>query len=364
MSEGDERFMRTALALGERAQGRAWPNPAVGCVLVARGRVVGRGWTGDGGRPHAETEALARAGRAARGATAYATLEPCAHQGRTPPCSTALIEAGVARVVVAMLDPDPRVDGRGVAALRAAGVAVELGCLAAEARRAHAGFLLRLAARRPLVVLKAATSLDGRIAAAGGAARWVTGERARAWAHLLRAEHDAVLIGSGTALADDPMLDCRLPGLARLSPVRVVLDRRLRLPPSGRLAGSAAGPPVWVLTARPADAPEAAALTARGVEVLSVAAADERWLARALAVLAERGITRLLVEGGAQVATALLRAALVDRIVLLQAPMLLGGDAVPLVAGLGVAEPGAAPRWRVVEEGRLGDDRLVVLEPA
>lgn len=363
MSGSDERFMRLALALGERAEGTAWPNPAVGCVLVRDGRIVGRGWTRPGGRPHAETEALAAAGSGARGATAYVTLEPCAHQGRTPPCSAALIEAGVARVVVAMLDPDPRVDGRGIAALRAAGLAVEVGCLEDRARRAHAGFLLRLRAARPLVTLKAAISLDGRIAAAGGASRWITGERARAYAHLLRATHDAVAVGSGTALADDPLLDCRLPGLAGRTPVRIVFDRRLRLPPTSRLARSTGAGPVWVVTADAGDRPEASSLSAAGVQVLDVPA-DQGWLARALAVLAERGITRLLVEGGAELAAALLRAGLVDRLVLLQAPLLLGGDAVPVVAGLGLEGPGAAARWRTVEEGRLGDDRLLVLEPA
>ncbi len=214
--------MRLALALGQRADGAAWPNPAVGCVLVRDGRIVGRGWTGVGGRPHAEAVALARAGAAARGATAYVTLEPCAHHGRTPPCCDALVAAGIARVVVPMHDPDPRVDGRGVAALRAAGVVVDVGCLEAEARRAHAGFLARQSARRPMVTLKVAASLDGRIASASGIGRWVTGERARAWAHRLRAEHDAVLVGSGTVLADDPAAGpfspIARPGRARSAP--------------------------------------------------------------------------------------------------------------------------------------------------
>lgn len=364
MTAADRRWMRVALDLGERALGRAWPNPAVGCVLVREGRVVGRGWTQPGGRPHAETVALDAAGPAARGATAYVTLEPCAHQGRTPPCCAALATAGVARVVIAMLDPDPRVDGRGVAALRAAGVEVETGCLEAEARRAHAGFLARLRAGRPMVTLKAATSLDGRIAAAGGASRWISGERARTLAHLMRAEHDAVLIGSGTALADDPELTCRAPGLADRVPVRIVLDRRLRLPPSARLVRSAAAGPVWLLTAQPPSCPEARALASRGVRIESVAGDGEAWLGRALALLAERGITRVLAEGGAELAGALLRGRFVDALCLVVAPLLLGSEGVPVVGPLAVREPGAAPRWRPVGESRLGEDRVLWLEPA
>ncbi len=368
MSAEDERWMRVALDLGERARGRTWPNPAVGCVIVRDGRVVGRGWTQPGGRPHAETVALARAGDAARGATAYVSLEPCAHHGLTPPCCTALARAGIRRVVIPMLDPDPRVDGRGVAWLRAAGVEVMTGCLEAEARRAHAGFVSRVRAGRPSVTLKAATSLDGRIAAAGGASRWITGERGRALAHLLRAGHDAIAIGSGTALADDPELTCRLPGLGDRSPVRVVFDRRLRLAPTSRLARSATTVPTWVLTSRPATDPATRALAATGVRVETLPvddppADDENWLRRALASLAERGITRLLVEGGATLTAALLRARLVDTIYLIIAPVFLGGEGVPVVGPLGIFEPDAAPRWRIVEEGRLGEDRLVVLEP-
>ncbi len=364
MSEEDLHFMRLALQLGERAQGAAWPNPAVGCVLVADGRIVGRGWTGPGGRPHAETVALARAGAAARGSTAYVTLEPCAHHGRTPPCCEALVAAGVARVVVPMLDPDPRVDGRGIAALRAAGVVVDVGCLEAEARRAHAGFLARHAARRPMVTLKVAASLDGRIAVASGIGRWLTGERARAWAHRLRAEHDAVLVGSGTVLADDPDLTCRLPGLSRRSPVRVVLDRRLRLPLKSRLVRTARRRPVWVVTRSSADPAHRARLEAQGVRVELLPHERSERLADTLALLAESGITRLLVEGGREIATAFVRAGLVDRMVLFHAPILLGAEGVSMVGGLDVPRPDAAPRWIAVEDRSVGEDRMLVLEPA
>jgi diaminohydroxyphosphoribosylaminopyrimidine deaminase/5-amino-6-(5-phosphoribosylamino)uracil reductase len=222
--------MRAALALARRGLGRVAPNPAVGCVLVKDGRVVGRGWTQAGGRPHAETEALARAGEAARGATAYVTLEPCSHHGKTPPCAESLIAAGISRSVVALEDPDPRVSGSGLTLLREAGIAVDTGLLAEAAAEVNAGYLMRTRTGRPLVTLKLATTLDGRIATRAGESRWITGPLARARAHLLRAESDAVLVGSGTAVTDNPRLDVRLPGLEGRSPLRVLLDGRLRLP--------------------------------------------------------------------------------------------------------------------------------------
>ena len=275
--ELDGRFMALALRLAERGLGRTWPNPAVGCVVVKDGRVVGRGWTQPGGRPHAEVEALSRAGARALGATVYVSLEPCAHYGRTPPCTMALIHAGVRRVVAATLCPDRRVDGKGVAQLRQAGIEVDLGLMGAEAEALNAGFLLKERAGRPLVTLKLATSLDGRIATRTGASRWITGEAARARGHWLRATHDALMIGSGTALADDPSLTCRLPGLEARSPVRVVLDGRLRLPATSRLAATAGAVATWLFTRHPAGAPErAAALAAQGVELIEVGAAGRR----------------------------------------------------------------------------------------
>ncbi len=208
----DAAHMRAALALARRGLGRTWPNPAVGCVLVKEGRVVGRGWTQRGGRPHAEAEALRRAAGAAKGATAYVSLEPCSHHGKTPPCAEALIAAGISRAVIAMEDPDPRVAGRGLGALREAGIEVTPGIGEAEAREINEGFFLRLEKNRPLVTLKLAMTLDGRIATRTGESRWITGEPARARSHLLRAQHDGVMVGSGTVLADDPLLNVRLPG--------------------------------------------------------------------------------------------------------------------------------------------------------
>ena len=353
-----------ALALAERGLGNVWPNPAVGCVLVKEGRVVGRGWTQPGGRPHAESEAIGRAGAAARGSTAYVTLEPCAHHGRTPPCTDLMAAAGIARAVVAAVDPDPRVDGKGIERLRAAGIQVALGCLGEAACRLNAGFFLRMRERRPLVALKLATSADGRIATAGGDSKWITGAAARAEGHRLRLRHDAILVGSGTALADDPLLTCRLPGLEARSPVRVVLDRRLRLAPDGRLARSAARQPLWLFTAEP-EQPSAQALRRLGAELHPVVDQPSAAQLRAvLAVLAGQGITRLLVEGGAAVATAFLRAGLVDRLHLFDAPLLLGADGRPATLSLGVERLEAAPRWRRVKERLLEDNRFAVLEPA
>src|SRR3984893_7773307 len=238
-ASADLAAMRAALALAHRGLGTVWPNPSVGCVIVKDGRVVGRGSTQPRGRPHGETEALARAGAAARGATAYVTLEPCSYWGKTPPCADALIAAGLRRVVVALEDPDPRVAGAGIARLRAGGIGVEIGLGAAEAAEINAGFLQRVRLGRPLVTLKLATSLDGRIATAAGESRWITGPLARERGHLLRATHDAILVGTATVLADDPQLTCRLPGLVDRSPVRIVIDRQLRIPPSVRLIAEA-----------------------------------------------------------------------------------------------------------------------------
>lgn len=363
----DLAHMRAALALARRGLGNVAPNPAVGCVLVREGAVVGRGWTQPGGRPHAETEALGRAGAAARGATAYITLEPCCHWGRTPPCTDALIAAGIARAVVALRDPDPRVNGEGLDRLRAAGIAVEEGLMAEEAARLNAGFLMRVRAGRPLVTLKLATTLDGRIAAASGESRWITGAAARRLAHRLRARHDAVMVGSGTVLADNPALTVRLPGLVPAGhpgPVRVVADGRLRLPLEAALVTSARSVPTWVLTIPRADRRRVAALAERGVTVIAVAAdaAGHPEPHAALQALARRGITRLLVEGGAQLAAALLAAGLVDRLAWFHGPAVLGADAVAAVAALGLPGLAAMPRFRVVASQTSGPDCLTLLE--
>jgi diaminohydroxyphosphoribosylaminopyrimidine deaminase/5-amino-6-(5-phosphoribosylamino)uracil reductase len=352
--------MRAALALARRNLGAVWPNPAVGCVLVRDGVVVGRGWTQPGGRPHGETEALARAGDMAVGATAYVTLEPCSHHGKTPPCADALIGAKVARVVAAIEDPDPRVSGRGFARLRQAGIAVETGVCAEEAAEINAGFLMRVRESRPLVTLKVATTLDGRIATHGGESRWITGEPARQRAHKLRAEHDAILVGVGTALADDPDLTCRLPGLSHRSPVRIVVDPRLRLPLTARLVRSAKQIPTWMIAYHEADASRRKVLAECGVELIDVRplSGDRPDMLELLRSLAARGITRVLVEGGSRVSGALLGDGLVDRIVWFRAATLIGGDGTPVAQAFGVDRLADAPHFRRVTVEPCGDDMV------
>ena len=361
------RFMALALALAQRGLGNVWPNPAVGCVLVRNGRIVGRGWTQPGGRPHAETEALARAGDAARGATCYTTLEPCAHHGETGPCADALVQAGIARAVVALEDPDPRVAGRGNALLEAAGIEVVRDCMEDEARVLNAGFLSRVEKGRPMVTLKLASTLDGRIATHTGDSRWITGAKARARAHLLRARHDAVMVGAASALADDPALTCRLPGMADTSPVRVVIDGSARLPAGHVLIAGAGEQPTWIVTteALGGDGRHAGWHEA-GVEFIEVAAgADGRpALVAALEALAARGLTRLLVEGGGRLAASLLGARLVDRIEWFRAPGAIGGDGVPALASLSVERMDDMPRFVRIASTPVGEDVLDTLATA
>lgn len=349
----DRACMRAALALGRRGLGRVWPNPAVGCVIAdSEGRIVGRGCTQPGGRPHAETEALRSAGDRARGGTAYVTLEPCSHHGQTPPCAEALIEAGVARVVVAIDDPDERVSGRGLEMLQAAGMDVAVGLGASEARFDQAGFLLRVEEGRPLFALKAAMSVDGRIAAAGGDSKWITGPEARRTGHLLRSRHDAILVGVGTALADDPRLDCRIEGLETTSPLRILLDGALRLPTTHDLAAGARERPTWAFARAGVDVARKSALEALGVRVFEVAGQASGSGVDVYAVagaLAQEGVTRVLIEGGGGVGASFLAAGLVDRLYAFRAPLAIGGDGVPALAALGLDRVADAPsfirRW-------------------
>ena len=352
--------MRHALNLAARGLGQVWPNPAVGCVLVADDRVIGRGWTQPGGRPHAETEALAQAGAAARGATAYVSLEPCAHHGRTPPCSDALIAAEVARVVVACVDPDPRVAGQGLAMLEEAGIAVAVGLCEDEALRLNAGFFSCIERGRPMVTAKLATTLDGRIATAAGESQWITGHEARAYGHRMRADHDAILVGVDTLLADDPALTCRLPGLEHRSPVRIVLDRHLRTPPTAALVATAGQTPTWIVTETPSDADRAQMLAGLGVEVITVAATAD--LDTVLAGLAGRGLTRLLVDGGGRVHASFFASGVVDRVAWFRAALALGGDGLAGIAPLGLGRLADAARLRRTAVRPLGDDVLETYE--
>ena len=352
----DRDYLDLALALARRGLGNVWPNPAVGCVLVRDGAIVGRGWTQPGGRPHGEAQALDQAGKRAKGATAFVTLEPCAHHGQSPPCAQALIDAGVARVVIAARDPDPRVDGRGADRLAKAGIVVDWAEMA-SAVELNAGFFSRIERRRPLVTLKVATTLDGRIATASGQSQWITGAQARARGHLLRAEHDAILVGIGTALADDPELTCRLPGMQDRSPVRIVLDSRLRLHADGRLAVSAPDHPLWLITGPDQDG---VALAACGAEILTVGLdkAGRIDLVEALDILAQRGITRLLVEGGSAVATAFLAAGLTDRLAWFRAGGVIGGAGMADFGELGISNLSQMPKFKRHSVEVLGDDVL------
>lgn len=361
----DHRFMQLALTLGRRGLGRTAPNPAVGAVIVKDGIIVGRGWTQPGGRPHAEPEALAQAGEAARGATLYVTLEPCSHVGKSPPCADAIIAAGIARVVSAIEDPNPQVAGQGHAKLRAAGIVVDVGMCADEASRDHAGHFRRVRDGRPHVILKLAVSPDEKIGAACGKPVAITGEAARARVHLLRAQCDAVLIGIGTALADDPLLTCRLPGMAKRSPVRVVLDRALRLPGSGKLVHSAREVPLWVMTSDTAEAPAAAKLGAAGVQVLRVKTRERGLdLADVLRTLSDKAITRLMVEGGAQVAASFVEAGLVDEVWLLRGPTEIGANGVAALGALPLGAITQSSSFRVRANESLDHDTLTIYERA
>jgi len=342
----DLHFMETALNLSRRGLGQTWPNPSVGCV-IAKEHIIARGWTGKGGRPHAETEALARAGDAAIGATAYVTLEPCAHHGKTGPCAGALITAGIARVVAPVSDPDPRVAGKGFEKLRSAGVQVDVGLCAEQAARLNAGFISRIVHNIPLVCVKIASTLDGCIATASGESQWITGGAARAYGHFLRAEHDAILIGSTTAMRDDPELTCRLPGLEPASPVRIVADGRMRLPLTSKLVQSARTIPVWLLTRPDGDAVRKQAYRDAGVEVLEIAPGTDGLLdtMKMLNAVSQRGITRLLVEGGSALIASMIQAQAVDQIVWFRAPRLIGGDGLAAIGPLGLNHLAQSPAY-------------------
>jgi diaminohydroxyphosphoribosylaminopyrimidine deaminase/5-amino-6-(5-phosphoribosylamino)uracil reductase len=359
----DARFMALALTLGRRGLGRTWPNPAVGAVIVKDGVIVGRGWTQPGGRPHAEVEALRRAGPLARGATLYVTLEPCSHFGRSPPCADAVIAAGIARVVSALEDPNPEVAGAGHARLRAAGIAVDIGLGAEEARHAHAGHIRRMRDGRPHVLLKLAVSADSKVGAAGRKPVAITSEPARKRVQLLRAQSDAIMIGSGTALADDPILTCRLPGMAGYSPVRVVLDASLRLPLGSRLVHSARDVPLWVVAAAEASPAAKDMLEAAGATVLAVPRADAGLdLTAILRLLAQRRISRLMVEAGPILAAALLHADLVDEAALFSSDKRVGADGIDALEGLPLTALTQSPRLTRVSSEAVGADRVEILK--
>jgi len=352
--------MNMALRLARRGLGRVAPNPAVGCVLVKGDEVIGRGWTQDGGRPHAETVALEQAGVHAEGATAYVTLEPCSHHGKTGPCSEALINAKVGRVVTALQDPDERVNGKGLELLKTAGIDVVHGICEAAALESNLGFVLAKTISRPLVTLKMATTLDGKVASRTGNSKWITGTEARQYGHMLRSQNDAILVGIGTVLADDPMLDCRIPGLEKYSPIRIVADSRLRLPLTSTLVKTAKEIPLWVITAPENNPERIKAFEDLGIRVIETDVDSSGYpdMKLALEQLTELGITRLLVEGGSHLQASLVKEGLADRFYWFRAAKVIGGDGISVLQSIGLTEVADAPELKLVETRRLGEDQL------
>jgi diaminohydroxyphosphoribosylaminopyrimidine deaminase/5-amino-6-(5-phosphoribosylamino)uracil reductase len=363
----DKDFMDLAFALGRRGLGQTWPNPAVGAVIVKDGIVLGRGWTQKGGRPHAEVEALKRAKKAAQktlvGATMYVTLEPCSHQGKTPPCADAIIKAGIARVVSALEDPNPEVAGQGHERLRAKGITVDIGFGADEARRAHAGHIMRMQKGRPYVTLKLALSKDGKAGLAGRKQVQLSGEAARERVFQMRSQHDAILVGIGTILSDNPQLNCRLPGMIVRSPVRVVLDAQLRLPLATAVVATVSETPTWVFAARNASSIADDILQQRGCKVFRVEEQNGKLdLNEVLKVLAGEGITRLMVEGGPTVAAAFVADDLVDEAVLLHTDKTIGAGGIDALEGMDLTALTGSLRARGRE--KLGPDTLETFERA
>tara|TARA_R110002051_G_scaffold63765_6_gene116059 strand:+ start:4750 stop:5811 length:1062 start_codon:yes stop_codon:yes gene_type:complete len=347
--------MALALSLGRRGMGRVWPNPAVGCVIVKEGVILGRARTADGGRPHAETQALAQARSAARGATAYVTLEPCSHHGQTPPCADALIAAGIVRVVIATVDINPQVAGAGVARLMQAGIDVTVGVLEPESKDDHAGFFLAKSKRRPFVTLKLATTVDGRIATRAGDSQWITGPQSRRMVHAMRARHDAVMVGAGTVRADDPMLDVRGLGIVP-QPVRIVVSSDLNLPDAAKLAQTADRFAVWLCHGP--EAPSGAWMKRGAKSIPTSLVAGRVDAVEMMGNLVDAGLTRVFCEGGGALAASLITAGLVDEIVVFQGPKLIGADGVSAMGPLGVSQLRDAPQLTLIAQSRIGDDVL------
>lgn len=364
-SVDDARFMALALALGRRGLGNTWPNPAVGAVIVKDGVILARGWTQEGGRPHAEVEALRRAKKTAQnglvGATMYVTLEPCSHKGKSPPCVDAIIKAGIARVVSALDDPNPDVAGQGHERLRAKGVAVNIGVGAEEARGAHAGHILRFTQGRPHVLLKLAISADGKVGLAGRNPAAITGEAARQRVFQMRAQNDAIMVGVGTVLSDNPRLTCRLPGIEARSPVRVVLDAQLRVPLATSVVATVRETPTWVFASRKASRMAEEILQHKGCKVFRVDDEDGRLdLDAVLKTLGGEGITRLIVEGGPRLAASLVAADLVDEAVLIYSEKLIGDDGIAPLEGMALDV--LTSRLHVRNSEQIGADSLEIFE--
>lgn len=363
-SDDDRHFMRVALSLSKRGLGNVWPNPSVGCVLISpQGTIVGRGFTKPGGRPHAERVALDEAGDKARNATAYVTLEPCSHFGVSPPCAEGLIEACVKRVVSALEDPDDRVSGRGHDMLRNAGIIVDVGLYSDEASRINSGFLSRILFGRPMVTLKLASTMDGRSATQSGESKWITGSVAREHGHLLRANHDAILVGASTVLADNPTLTCRIAGRFEQSPVRIILDRKGEVPLSANMVTSANNVPTWVVTTDALLREVSEKFAETGVKVVSARCENDHFdLNDVMKCLGKQGVTRVLVESGGILAASLVRDNLVDHIVHFSAPSIIGADGKAMIADLGFDRLSVISRFRRVSVREVGEDIVTTYE--
>jgi diaminohydroxyphosphoribosylaminopyrimidine deaminase/5-amino-6-(5-phosphoribosylamino)uracil reductase len=361
----DQAYMRAALALARRGLGETAPNPSVGCVIVKDGQVVGRGRTATGGRPHAEVQALAIAGAAARGATAYVTLEPCNFTGKSGPCTEALIQSGIARVVLGATDPNPKVNGGGMQRLRESGIEVTGKILEKECLAVISGFAMVMTEHRPLIRLKVASTLDGKIATSTRESQWITGPESRRASHAMRGRHDAVIAGVGTVLADDPELTCRIEGFRTAPLVRIVIDSHLRTPLLSKLVRGAAEHPLWILHRDGADKPRRQALEAAGVKLIELGSSPAGIdLVAAARKLAELGMTRILAEGGGTLAAGLLRANLVDRLAWFHAPAIMGGDGWPAAQGFGIKNLEQMPRFTQLSQERYGEDMLTTYRKA
>lgn len=356
ISLNDYAYMKIALDLSKRGLGLVHPNPSVGCVIVKDGHIIGRGWTGKGGRPHAETIALEQALNA-EDATVYVTLEPCAHHGKTPPCAEELVRANVAEVIIATNDPDPRVSGDGIKILQEAGIQVHFGLMKAQADISHQGFFNRIELNRPLVTVKIASSADGKIAKHEGEKTWVTGPQSRMRGHMYRANHDAIMVGIGTALVDDPMLDCRIPGLEDRTPIRIVIDTHLRIDPASKLCKTAHKIPLWIMTAS-FDERKYAEIEKTGARIfcLEKDAVGQVDLHQVMTALAGEGITRLLCEGGGKLNASLIRASLVDRLIWFKSADSIGENGVDALYDIALDELDQYLKLSLLEEGQTGPD--------
>ena len=359
----DERYMALAISLGRRNLGQTSPNPSVGCVLVKNDVIVGRGYTAPGGRPHAETQALKQAGSVANGSTAYITLEPCSHEGKTPPCAQALVEAGVKRAVIATIDPDKRVNGKGISILEAAGIEVKVGVLAEQASLDHAGFFSSQSDCRPWITLKLATSIDGKIATSKGDSKWITGSSARHFVHNMRRKHDAIMVGSGTVISDDPNLNVRDLGTC-IQPYRIVVSSNLEIPVKSNLTKTIYEQPVWIFHSNEASEERKRKWLDLGAQLFECQV-DNFGISMKdiMQKISDKGITRLLCEGGGKLAASLMRSELVDEIVTFHGGLAIGADGFSSIGDLGIYSLGEAKRWRLNQTLSFGAEVLNIWRP-